>query len=105
MDLLFKRYASPFLLLDSAISSCGLLDFVSDFVKFKTEDDEQKMLWEFYLHKVHDKPYKVFLEDMESQKVAAKTAQNFNPEATITDARNTLEHFIPEGKAVGRESI
>lgn len=48
MDLLFLRYASPFLLIDQLISMGTFFDFID---KMFEEYNEQK-LWDYYLHKV-----------------------------------------------------
>ena len=53
MDLLFRRYASPFLLLDEVIKNNRLSEFVAEVMKSENE----RQTWEFYLHKVFDKSY------------------------------------------------
>ena len=44
MDLLFKRYASPFILLDGFIITSSLNNFIDDFLGFINETRE----WEFF---------------------------------------------------------
>lgn len=65
MDLLFKRYASPFSLLDEMIASCRLYDFICNLINTINQENKEKVQWEFYLHKVHDKSYAEFVESLE----------------------------------------
>ena len=93
MDLLFKRYASPFLLLDGYIQTSRLCEFIDTLCKQKVEDDR----WEFFLHKVWDKSYPEFCEEV-------KTTQSLNNmsdqdvEKTIQKSMNILQNFNPQGK-------
>lgn len=48
MDLLFREYASPFLLLDQLIPQGKLCEFLDTF----EESKQEKELWEFYIHKL-----------------------------------------------------
>lgn len=50
MDLLFNRYASPYLIVDEMISACRFYEFVTNL----TESESNQKLWEFFLHKVKD---------------------------------------------------
>ena len=90
MDLLFKRYASPFVLLDSLIMTNSLNNFVDDFIDFVKEDNE----WEFFLHKVYDKSWSEFSDSI-------KPSDNQEPidlGATIKKSKNMLNNFTPEGE-------
>ena len=87
MDLLFVRYASPFILLDGLILTNSLKNFVDDFFDFINEDRE----WEFFLHKVYDKSWSEFSNDM-------KQSENQKPidlGATIVKSKNMLNNFTP----------
>ena len=87
MDLLFKRYASPFVLLDNLIITNSLNNFVNDFFDFVREDNE----WEFFLHKVYDKSWSEFSDSI-------KQSDNQEPidlGATLTKSKNMLENFTP----------
>lgn len=50
MDLLFKRYASPFLLVDQMILTGNFTEFVAKAVEL----DADERLWQFFLHKVDE---------------------------------------------------
>ena len=87
MDLLFVRYASPFVLLDGLILTNSLKNFVDDFFDFINKDRE----WEFFLHKVYDKSWSEFSNDM-------KQSENQKPVdlgATIVKSKNMLNNFTP----------
>ena len=56
MDLVFKRYSSPFLLLDNLIENGKFLEFIAELLN----DYQEEQLYEFWLHKVHDKSYEEF---------------------------------------------
>ena len=88
MDLLFVRYASPFILLDGLILTNSLYNFISDFLGFVREDNE----WEFFLHKVYDKSWKEFSDGI-------KQSDNQEPidlGATLIKSKTMLKNFTPE---------
>ena len=88
MDLLFKRYASPFVLLDSLILTNSLNSFIDDFIDFVKEDNE----WEFFLHKIYDKSWSEFRSSI-------KQSDNQEPidlGATLIKSKNILNNFTPE---------
>ena len=88
MDLLFKRYASPFVLLDSLILTNSLNSFIDDFIDFVKEDNE----WEFFLHKIYDKSWSEFRSSI-------KQSHNQEPidlGATLVKSKNILNNFTPE---------
>ena len=85
MDLLFKRYASPFVLLDNLIITNSLNNFVNDFFDFVREDNE----WEFFLHKIYGKSWSEFSDSI-------KQSDNQEPidlGDTLTKSKNMLENF------------
>ena len=91
MDLLFSRYASPFVLLDGLIMTNSLNSFVDDFFDFVIEERKEKTEWEFFLHKVYDKSWSEFSDSI-------KQSDNQEPidlGATLTKSKNMLENFTP----------
>ena len=56
MDLLFKRYASPFLILDSYIENKSL----TSFLRTLYEKVGEERMWEVWLHKVDNKSFDEF---------------------------------------------
>lgn len=95
MDLLFKRYASPFLLLDQYIHSCRLAEFIDALVDVQNEE----LMWETWLHKVLDKSFDEFKEDVAAQVRSSKQPDemtNEQIEATIHRSNHILDEFYPQ---------
>ena len=90
MDLLFTRYASPFVLLDGLILTNSLKNFVDDFFDFVNEDRE----WEFFLHKVYDKSWGEFSESIRQ----SENQEPIDLGATLNKSKNILNNFTPEGE-------
>lgn len=93
MDLLFKRYASPFLLVDPYIRTHRFTEFITEFLELREED----LMWEIWLHKIEDKSFEEFKE---SVKGIAKN-QEFTKEqieTTINDSAAMLNNFNPNEK-------
>lgn len=89
MDLLFKRYASPFLLLDSYIEQCRLFDFVIEFFNIRNEE----MTWEVWLHKVYDKSFDEFKNSIDTMEYNEFSKEQI--ETTVKDSHNILIEFNP----------
>ena len=87
MDLLFVRYASPFILLDGLILTNSLNSFIDDFFDFVREDNE----WEFFLHKVYDKSWSEFSDDIEQ----SENQKPIDLGATLMKSKNMLNNFTP----------
>ena len=88
MDLLFKRYTSPFILLDNLILASSCADFIDEFFDFINEDVQ----WEFFLHKVYDKSWKEFKDEL----VETHEKKQVDLGATIIKSKNMLKNFTPE---------
>lgn len=91
MDLLFKKYASPFLLLDSYIAQGRLFEFILEF--FKIRDEETT--WEVWLYKVHDKSFEDFKKSLEEIKDNKEFTKE-QIETTVTNSKDILSSFNPE---------
>lgn len=88
MDLLFSKYASPFLLLDQMISCGRFYEFVLEFINLENERQE----YEFWLHKVWDKSFNEFKESIEPKKeVSAESL-----ETTVNNSKSILSNFVPQ---------
>ena len=94
MDLLFKRYASPFSFVDGMIQSGRFHEFVVEFANTITREKEEERNWEFFLHKVWEGTYQDFLADIENNKRnLAMTKRTI--ETTIQHSMNILNNFNP----------
>jgi len=95
MDLLFKRYASPFPFLDGMLNTGRFFDFICEFWKIHIEETDDKKTWEFYLHRVENKSFNDFVEglkiDKENQEMTPETM-----EATVKNSLEILGSFNPE---------
>lgn len=87
MDLLFTRYASPFVLLNGLIMTNSLNSFVDDFFDFVNEERN----WEFFLHKVYDKSWSEFSNDIEQ----SENQKPIDLGATLVKSKNMLNNFTP----------
>ena len=91
MDLLFRRYADPFLFLNGYIQTGRFSEFIFEFADAVQETDE----WEIYLHKVWDKSYSEFKESIDTaQKNRNMSDHDF--ETTLQNSMNILNNFNPE---------
>ena len=94
MDLLFKRYASPFLFMDGMMQTGRFSEFVDEFVHTVYAENNDQAAWEFYLHKVQEGSYKDFKEEMETD----QKNQNMTDDekaSNIQIAMNILNNFTP----------
>ena len=91
MDLLFKRYASPFSLLDGYIQTSRMCEFIHAFGKQSVEDDK----WEYFLHKVWDKSYTAFCATLQTSQDLREMSKD-DIETTYRESMNILGNFNPE---------
>lgn len=88
MDLVFHRYASPFLLLDQVVSN----DELSEFVNMLWDVTEEEREWEYFLAKVFDKSFEDFKQSVKPQPPISKKEL----ETTVNESWNMMNTFIPE---------
>ena len=94
MDLLYKRYESPFILIDNLILTNSSSSFIDDLINFINEEKEEQTRWEFFLHRVFDKSWKKFCDEV-SQPIDDK---EIDLGATVKKSKNMLNNFTPEGE-------
>jgi hypothetical protein len=95
MDLLFKRYASPFLFMDGMIQTGRFFEFVIDFTKTINREMEEKYDWEYFLHKVFDMTYQEFKEEIKINTQNQQMSER-DIETAIGHSMNILKNFNPE---------
>lgn len=88
MDLLFHRYASPFLLLDQIIPAGEFSEFVGEFWKM----NEEELQWQYFLAKVFDKSFEEFKESMKPQQGVSKATLK----TTLQESMDMMNTFIPD---------
>lgn len=89
MDLLFKRYASPFLLVDEMIAVGQFSEFVSKI----TEYDSDQSMWEFFLHRVDGQSFNDWKNSISGNAKQQITKEQI--ETTINDSYIILNNFEP----------
>ena len=95
MDLLFSRYADPFLFINGMIKSGRFCFFVNSFLKQINGETEEKALWEFYLHRVFEGSFADFRDGIENDKfnrLMSETAM----ETTLKHSMDILRNYSPE---------
>ena len=96
MDLLAKRYASPFLVLDEFIRNHQLYDFVAEVFKTMAEEKIHDARWQFYLHKVYDMSFEDYVRKCEQPQKGNQQMTHEEIKNVISASRNMLEGFKPE---------
>ena len=77
--MVFKRYASPFLLLNSVVVDGDLSGFIHDLMDIVQEEYQ----WEFYLHKIIGMSYDEFRKESKAE-----------PKMTQTDIQTAIKHSM-----------
>lgn len=90
MDLLFKRYADPFSLLNGYIQTARFCEFIQEFIKQKTHDDR----WEYYLHKVWGQSFDEFCETLQTSQ-EQRAMSDAEIETTVKKSMDILGNFNP----------
>lgn len=95
MDLLFKRYASPFLFIDGMLQTGRFLEFVESLIRKENEEREERTLWEFFINRPIDGTFAEFKEGLKTDREnAAMSASDI--ETTVQNSLNILQNFNPE---------
>lgn len=90
MDLLHREYASPFILIDNLLI-CGMFsEWVDEFLK----EHKEKIKWEHWLHKIHDKSWDEYNDLYISQPIEKVSKKDL--ETTVTDSFNILNDFTTD---------
>ncbi len=87
--MLFKRYASPLLLIDLMLRVGKFAEFIGALSNLDNED----MLWDFYLHKVFEGSFEDFKLSLNSE--ALPEVSNERIETTVNDSYSLLSGFVP----------
>jgi hypothetical protein len=95
MDLLFKRYASPFLFIDGMIRTGRFCSFVEEFCETIMKEKEEQTNWEYFLHKVWEGSFKDFKANIENNRELQNLSKTII-ETTVQKSMNILNNFNPE---------
>lgn len=96
MDLVFKRYSSPFLFLDVLIENNNFSEGIDEL--FNQQKEER--WWELYLATLplNEKTYECWRKEMEKEISTKPTNSSLTKkeiEASINKAQNILDNFNP----------
>ena len=91
MDLLFTRYASPFLLLDQLILTNSLSGYIDELFTIISEEKQEQTMWEFFLHKIYGKTWKEFCDDVE----ISNDTKDVDLGETVLKSKTMLSNFTP----------
>lgn len=92
-DLVFRRYANPYPLMDGMIRAGKLCEFVEGLVKRYNDEQREKVIWEVWLHRVFDKSFPEFVEELEKGK--EKPVSNEQVLEIVEDSKSILGTVIP----------
>ena len=83
-------------LLEQMIRTGRFSEFVEEILAIHNEETEEKVLWEFWCHKVFDMTYQEFLNKSKgtTSKASEKPSQEIL-EATVMESRDILNSFCP----------
>lgn len=99
MDLLAKRYASPFLVLDEFIRLHQLHDFIMETLKTIADEKVNERRWQYYVHRVDGMSFEEYVQLCEKPDEQEKTKQMTNTQISnvVNDSRNILQGLkVPE---------
>lgn len=88
MDLLFRRYADPFSLLNELI----LMGDFSRFINTVMEEYNEDLLWQYFLSRIFDKSFNDFKEGLKT----SETPTESDIETTIQESMSMTMNFVPD---------
>ena len=93
MDLLFSKYASPFVLLDEMLINNRLSEFVYEVA----EKENDRKLWQMYLSLLSN-PYSEVgsFNEFKQKHSTRRVDEKINLEETINSSYEMLNNFNPE---------
>ena len=92
MDLLFSKYASPYIFLDDLIANGDFFNWVIEFINAENE----RQIWDMWVHRIFDKTYEEFRRSV-LELAQPKEVTEEQIETTVADSRSILNSFVPEG--------
>ncbi len=94
MDLLAKRYASPFVVMDEMIRAGRFYEFVVEVNSIVFEEKQEELYWDIWLHKVFNQDWHEWRESVRARSEAQSMTES-DLEATITASYELLNGFNP----------
>lgn len=94
MDLLAKRYASPFAVLEEMIRLGRFYEFVLEINAITAEESREEKLWEIWLHKIFGQGWDEWRRSIRTQS-EEESATESELEATVKESQALLNSFNP----------
>lgn len=91
------------ILLDRMISTGRLEEFVDEFVRIYNEEQEDKTLWEVWLHRIFDKSFSEFKNSLNQTEKAAPTPEELR--SIAQDSMSILARFSPDSGKTSKVGI
>lgn len=89
--MLFKRYASPFLLVDQMILTGNFTEFVAKLVELDADEE----LWQFFLHKVEGQSFNDWKASLGVDQQAKTQMSDDEIKATVQSSFSILNGYEP----------
>ena len=93
--MVFKRYASPMILIGQMIRARRLAEFVNEFIQIHNKETEESVTWDVWLHRVFDMGYQEFLDKTSSKKESEETLSDDDLKATVQESMGIINGFCP----------
>lgn len=104
MDLLHKRYASPFSFVDTLIENAGFYDFAQYLTNKVEEEKTEAMEWDFFLHKVYGKSFADWKQEAQNQTAQSEVMTEAKKEEIVSRSNAILNGFsFPSQGEVNRK--
>ena len=98
MDLCFKRYASPFSIINQFLKVGRFAEFVDNLINTENKEKDEQRCWEFYISarmQLYEGSFEDFKEGLKNNRENANmTAKDI--EATVNHSMKILNNFNPE---------
>lgn len=91
--MLFQRYSTPLLLIDKMIQTGRFTEFVGEVIAIRNEEQEEKTLWEYYLHRVFEQSFQDFRNSLTTNTTKEKVPTEEELIATVTGSMGILADF------------
>lgn len=92
--MLYQRYGNPMTLLQQMLEVRQFSEFMSEIIRIRNDELNEKSAWEFYIHRVFDKSFKEFMDEIKT--APDPEASKGELETTIKDNFEMMENFHPE---------
>lgn len=94
--MLFQRYANPMPLLDQMIKAGRLTEFIGEIISIHNEEQEEKAMWEFWLHKDFERTFSEFCAAMQGGSTTEPKTASKKELTEIVKQSMEIASFVPQ---------